>query len=733
MSSEMAGKASLILLTHNGLNYTRQCLESIYAKTAYPAFEVIVVDNASSDDTPGYLADFSAGRENFKFQLNDHNEGFARGNNQAVKLADGEYLVFLNNDTVVTQGWLTTLLGYLQDPQVGIVGPVTNSSSNETRILVDYEDIEDMDTFARRYTETHAGEYFELRVLPFLCVALRRDVFDEIGPLDERFGLGMFEDDDYSQRLREKNYRIICAEDVFIHHWGGGSFRKMDQQAYWQLFWENRNKYEQKWGERWQPHLQRPELLARQAIELSEWGYALQRILLLTESQVQTLLGQVGSLQMNIEAIHQSTTWKMMERLWRLRHGLIPPGSQREKWFYAFIGKTPEADPSAGAAPPTNTSEQAAGKLSPAALTGSGREVAILAPQFYGLDGGEVFLGGAERYLVELALLVRSLGYTPVIYQSAQGAWEREYQGFRVIGLDSGGERVRLNQLFQQAVPDEVLAIYLAFYLAAPHARPHSIGISHGVFWDNKNYTSYVQQNEQIAEILAPLENLGRVVSVDTNTINWVRTLQNHLADKFVYIPNFVDLDRFRPAESHQASTLKVLYPRRLYPPRGFWLVKEIIPEFLAAYPQLEFDFVGQADFQEEIAVQELVRTYPGRVTWRSLPMDEMYRAYQQADITLIPTLHSEGTSLSCLEAMACGNAVIATNVGGLPDLILSGYNGLLVEPNAASLRDGLHLLCQDAEKRSLFAQRALDIAPTFNLSQWRSKWKKVLGEYLRL
>jgi glycosyltransferase involved in cell wall biosynthesis len=170
-----------------------------------------------------------------------------------------------------------------------------------------------------------------------------------------------------------------------------------------------------------------------------------------------------------------------------------------------------------------------------------------------------------------------------------------------------------------------------------------------------------------------------------------------------------------------------------LYPPRGFWLVKEIVPEFLAAYPELEFDFVGQANLQEEISVQELVRANPGRVTWRSLPMDEMYRAYQQADITLIPTLHSEGTSLSCLEAMACGNAVIATNVGGLPDLILSGYNGLLVEPNSASLRAGLHMLCQDAGQRALFARRALEIASIFNTSQWRDKWKQVLGEFLRV
>jgi GT2 family glycosyltransferase len=79
-------------------------------------------------------------------------------------------------------------------------------------------------------------------------------VFEEVGPLDERFGIGMFEDDDYALRLKAKGYRILCAEDVFIHHWGRTSFSKLDQAAYQQLFEENRRKFETKWGLEWQPH-----------------------------------------------------------------------------------------------------------------------------------------------------------------------------------------------------------------------------------------------------------------------------------------------------------------------------------------------------------------------------------------------------------------------------------------------------------------------------------------------
>ncbi|HZR98684.1 MAG TPA: glycosyltransferase [Chloroflexota bacterium] len=246
--------ASIVIVTYNNLDYTRLCLESIYAKTVYPRFEVIVVDNASQDETPTYLEEFAASHPRCRVILNPTNDGFARANNRGLAAARGEYVVFLNNDTVVTRGWLSRLLYHLRDPRVGMVGPVTNSTGNEARVLVDYTAIGDMEAFARRYTRAHFGETFDIRVLALFCVAMRRSVVDEVGPLDERFGIGMFEDDDYALRVREKGYRIICAEDVFVHHWGSASFSKLQDRVYQALFDENRRKFEAKWGQKWQPH-----------------------------------------------------------------------------------------------------------------------------------------------------------------------------------------------------------------------------------------------------------------------------------------------------------------------------------------------------------------------------------------------------------------------------------------------------------------------------------------------
>jgi GT2 family glycosyltransferase/glycosyltransferase involved in cell wall biosynthesis len=250
---ELSAKISIIVLTYNNLDYNRLCLNSIVEKTVYPNYELIVVDNASTDGTPEFLEEFAARHPHVRLVLNAANTGFARGNNIGAAEATGEILVFLNNDTVVTRGWLSGLARYLQDERIGLVGPVTNWSGNETCITVEYKTVREMDSFAQRYTSDHARQAFEVKMLPFLCVGLRRKVFEEVGPLDENFGLGMFEDDDYAVRLKEKGYKVLCAEDVFVHHWGKASFSKLDQDSYQRLFEENRRKFELKWGT-WEPH-----------------------------------------------------------------------------------------------------------------------------------------------------------------------------------------------------------------------------------------------------------------------------------------------------------------------------------------------------------------------------------------------------------------------------------------------------------------------------------------------
>ena len=247
-------KVSVVVLTYNNLPFTQACLHSLETNTHYPNWELVLVDNASTDGTQDFLAEYAASNSHVKLVQNDENLGFAAGNNRGLEAADGKMLIILNNDTYVTPGWLLDLTRHLRkDPDLGLVGPVTNNIGNEAKIDIQYKDMQEMQKAARAYTSNRAGEQLNLPVVAFFCVAMPRSVYEKVGDLDERFGLGFFEDDDYCQRVREAGFRIAVAEDVFIHHHLSVTFAQMAEGSRQALFERNKAIYEEKWGP-WKPH-----------------------------------------------------------------------------------------------------------------------------------------------------------------------------------------------------------------------------------------------------------------------------------------------------------------------------------------------------------------------------------------------------------------------------------------------------------------------------------------------
>lgn len=217
---------SIIILTWNALKYTKKCVASIEQNTDYP-HEIIFVDNASTDGTVKYLNQLAAKHSNYKLIINSENKGFAEGNNQGVAEASGEYIMLLNNDVLVSKGWLDSLVHSLErDEHIGAVGPLSNSISGRQALKeVPYKDNAGFFKFAELMGQKNEGRLTPRRRLAGFAVLVKKSVYDKLGGFDTTFGVGNFEDDDLSLRIREKGYALMVDESVLFHHYGSQTFK----------------------------------------------------------------------------------------------------------------------------------------------------------------------------------------------------------------------------------------------------------------------------------------------------------------------------------------------------------------------------------------------------------------------------------------------------------------------------------------------------------------------------
>jgi GT2 family glycosyltransferase/predicted Zn-dependent protease len=242
--------ASIIILCCNERELTQGCLESVVRCTRAP-YELILVDNGSADDTPEYLKEFAGqpGPARVDILRNESNRGFAGGCNQAITKATGRYVVFLNNDTIVGDGWLDGLIGQaLEDwPHVGLVGAVSNYAPPPQQVRAEYATLDGLPAFADGRRRQFAGKATQVDRLTGFCLLARRELLDHIGGFDERFGTGFFEDDDLCVRARKSGYRLRLALGVYIHHFGSRTLAGLKIDGQRQLR-ENFERFEAKWG-----------------------------------------------------------------------------------------------------------------------------------------------------------------------------------------------------------------------------------------------------------------------------------------------------------------------------------------------------------------------------------------------------------------------------------------------------------------------------------------------------
>jgi len=329
------GLTSIIVPCYNQRGFTQLCLQALFQHTR-PAWELIVVDNGSTDGTGLYLEGVrDAAVVPVTAIANAQNLGFPRAINQGLQAARGEYLVLLNNDAVVTDGWLDQLIalasmstelakateaagsdgvgvpasagpgrkippeggtpagadgdragvpasagpgltgppeggapagigvGPARPAAIGLVGPMSNYAPPPQLVEnVPYRDLDEMHAFARRWRNDHRGQWFTAAKLSGFCVLIKRAVYERIGGLDERFGLGLFDDDDLALRARRAGFGLAVAHDLFVHHFGSRTFAGNGIDAE-RLLEENAARFAAKWGH---------DAPAGRRVTLRSWG-----------------------------------------------------------------------------------------------------------------------------------------------------------------------------------------------------------------------------------------------------------------------------------------------------------------------------------------------------------------------------------------------------------------------------------------------------------------------------
>lgn len=368
-------------------------------------------------------------------------------------------------------------------------------------------------------------------------------------------------------------------------------------------------------------------------------------------------------------------------------------------------------------------------------------DVAITTVTFFKYDGTTYYSGGAERYLIDLNEISKELGMKLRVYQFAEYNWMRLYNDLEVIGLYqkdcdphiySEENVTKFNERFLDYTNGKTaLDIYSPFFIIRRAGLNKTIGISHGIAWDNptcefSNGLDFWQRNKGVIDTATVCD---KVVSVDTNTANWFQTINYEVGKNMEFIPNYVDTAEFSPREGYDQLSDKVVitYPRRLYGARGLYIVLDILDEILEKYKNVEFRFVGKGFEEDTQHIDAKIRKWGERVKCYSMPPNLMHQVYKDSDISLIPTLYSEGTSLSCLEAMASGNAVIATRIGGLTDLIIDQYNGRLIEPNSKALYHAIKELLDNPSQMLMFKRKGIESAKAFSKDIWKERWKDII------
>lgn len=375
---------------------------------------------------------------------------------------------------------------------------------------------------------------------------------------------------------------------------------------------------------------------------------------------------------------------------------------------------------------------------------------------------GTLFEGGAERHLYHLAREVQQMGTEVVVCQRSVVRDERTVDGIRVVGepapLHAVGRR-----LAQRALAEGCTHLHFQYLERVPSglSPDRTTATFHAVYWDipyDRRYREWYPHAwaaraalplwrwQRWATALVGVSQCRRVLATDSGLLRLVQSHRPALRTRVQVIPNFSDLSAsdvldLPPAalaplvEAKRSGHVVVLVPRNLSFVRGGAWLPEIVDAVLARTAGRRCRFFltgvpvhvyGRGDRYVRLLYARIGSMRPERraalVLLGGLAREHMATAYHLSDLVLIPTFGNEGASLAALESLAVGTPVVATNVGGLSDVVRDGFNGVLTPPDPDDLAAAVADLAADADRRTRLGRQGMELARvTATMDRWRA------------
>lgn len=373
-------------------------------------------------------------------------------------------------------------------------------------------------------------------------------------------------------------------------------------------------------------------------------------------------------------------------------------------------------------------------------------KVAFIYSRLLDENGEKQHIGGVETYLLNLAAVCAELGWVPILFQKSNKHFVRKLDHLTVIGVPIHSRKLKTitKELYNSAVREidisKDIIIFGGDHHSVPTKNKRCILIQHGVYWDlpTKNLTNRSFFHKSIFSLFYKIRlsllnmkifnNCCYKVCVDYNYINWYRTLVTFNFNENIWIiPNATRVltEQQIAARKYDKNTISILFARRFVPQRGTRLIAEVAEYITTHYPNVNFTFAGDGPDKKWLIARLASNPRIKFITYYPYESLDIHLAH---DIAVIPSIASEGTSLSVAEAMGAGCVVVATAVGGITNMIIDNFNGILAMPTAKSLTNKIEKVINDTSLRKKLSINAYETAKnSFNIDHWKEKWKEVL------